>query len=103
MTRKVKPCYRIARRKAGSIPFDVLPKSELREGQSYQGWLCKKCEGLLAVRPVPTGASAPSPPEMEIGRLLLIVCPHCEADDRYNPNSQKIWIYHPDRPAVCQS
>jgi hypothetical protein len=89
VTKRVKARYLIARRKTAAIPMDVLPKNELKQGQSYEGWRCRQCKGLLALREVSPGAAVPSP--VPASRLIPIDCPHCMERGLYNVNSRDVW------------
>jgi hypothetical protein len=92
VTKRVKARYLIARRKTAAIPMDVLPKNELKQGQSYEGWKCRHCHGLLAAREVSSGAEAPSP--VPVSQLFPIDCPHCMVRGHYNANSREVWEHN---------
>ena len=67
------PTPEISHRQPRPFPH-ILPKSELRQGETYCGWLCKKCDLLIA-----TDQTALDSARIPKDRLIIVMCPHCHS------------------------
>ena len=65
--------------------IDVRVPQQMKPGELYVGWLCKKCGLVVAIAATVPGAKAQT--EFE-DPLTAIKCPHCGDEDLYRWNAR---------------
>jgi predicted RNA-binding Zn-ribbon protein involved in translation (DUF1610 family) len=80
---------------AASAPLrhvDIRAPQQMAPGESYVGWLCKKCGQVIAIAAISPGGKPLTDFE---DQLTAIKCPHCADENLYRWSARSEQKYMP--------